>query len=178
MTERAVNSVTMSQIGHPDLVALYDYWNSKRANRRMPSRTDIDPAELSSRLPHIALIDVVDDPLRFRFRLVGSYTYELRDSHILRELTGRYVDEVPFHIGSNEALMRVGRSVVERRRPVLIDGPRNRKAKKTGRQLILIMPLSTDDHRVDMMFCGIYRTFGDDNLSTELRITEFPPDDT
>jgi hypothetical protein len=40
--------------------------------RPMPSRADLDPAAIKLLLPYLLLIDVLRDPLEFRFRLVGT----------------------------------------------------------------------------------------------------------
>jgi hypothetical protein len=49
-----------------------DYWDSKRAGRRMPSRRDIEPTEILDLLPYVVLVDVEREPLDFRYRLVGT----------------------------------------------------------------------------------------------------------
>src|SRR5512134_2272816 len=56
----------------PDIVVFHRYWDSKRRGRRMPSRADIDPAEIVPLLPGITLIDVVADARGFVYRLVGT----------------------------------------------------------------------------------------------------------
>ena len=44
----------------------------------------VKPAEISRLLPHISLIDVVREPVRFVFRLAGTRVREVYD----REVTG------------------------------------------------------------------------------------------
>jgi hypothetical protein len=44
----------------PILVRLFKYWQSKRGNRLMPSRADIDPTELRSLVYNVMLYDVVE----------------------------------------------------------------------------------------------------------------------
>ena len=63
---------------HPDVRLVLDYWQEKCAGRLMPARADIDPGDLRRFLPHITLVDVVDDPRRFVYRLVGTSEVELR----------------------------------------------------------------------------------------------------
>lgn len=79
------------RIRHPQLQLLYDYWRERRAGRRFPSRADIDPVDLKFALGNVTLIDVLRDPLRFRFRLAGS----LFAQRIGMDLTGKLVDEIP-----------------------------------------------------------------------------------
>jgi hypothetical protein len=48
------------------------YWLSKCAASRLPRRADIRPEEIRGDLPHVYLVDVLSNPLGFRFRLVGT----------------------------------------------------------------------------------------------------------
>jgi len=49
------------------------YWESKCAGRRMPARRDLDPMfEIPSLLPWVMLVDVLRQPLDFRYRLIGT----------------------------------------------------------------------------------------------------------
>ena len=48
------------------------YWLSKCADGRPPRRADIKPEEIVADLPYVYLVDVLRDPLAFRFRLVGT----------------------------------------------------------------------------------------------------------
>jgi hypothetical protein len=49
---------------------LYRYWLAKRGGRTMPSRSDIDPADIPALLPYIGIIEKADG--EFRYRLIGS----------------------------------------------------------------------------------------------------------
>lgn len=66
---------------------LHDYWKSKCGDADMPLRSSIDPIELKPVLSAIAVIEVLRDPLRFRYRLAGT---QICDIHGF-ELTGRYI---------------------------------------------------------------------------------------
>jgi hypothetical protein len=78
-------------IGDEVLRRLYQYWDAKRAGRRFPARSDIDPTELSYALGWLNLIDVLHDPLRFRYRLQGTMLVR----HTGIEMTGKFLDEHP-----------------------------------------------------------------------------------
>ena len=54
----------------------------------MPSRSDIDPAEIPKLLPHVRLVDAVG-PGHYKYRLVGT---EVRKLHA-KDPTGRYLHE-------------------------------------------------------------------------------------
>jgi hypothetical protein len=77
---------------HPDIRLMLDYWRDKCAGRLMPSRSDIDPAEISRYLPYITLVDVVDDDRRFVYRLVGTMEVALRGG----DPTGRSIPDAFF----------------------------------------------------------------------------------
>jgi hypothetical protein len=55
----------------PVLQQLYAYWNNKSKLQR-PRRSDIDPLEIGVDIPNVVLLDIAHDPLRFRWRLLGS----------------------------------------------------------------------------------------------------------
>lgn len=64
-------------------------WESKCRAGRLPSRSDINPAEMARLLPNIMLIDVIPPGPQFRYRLVG--TGEVRHRGI--DPTGKTLEE-------------------------------------------------------------------------------------
>lgn len=73
------------------LSRLYAYWRDRHVGDRPPGRAEIDPLEFPYAVGYVTLVDVLHDPLRFRFRLVASPV----TLHLGYELTGRFVDDVP-----------------------------------------------------------------------------------
>ena len=69
---------------------LFQYWNEKRGHRSAPSREDIDPAQMVEFLSNVFLIDVEEEPRRYRVRLMGTAL----DHWYGRDLTGCHVDEI------------------------------------------------------------------------------------
>src|SRR5262249_29214633 len=67
------------------------YWESKRPGRRMPARRDIDPAEMLDLLPNVMLVDVVREPLDFRYRLIGTAIV----AHMRHDYTGQRFSALP-----------------------------------------------------------------------------------
>lgn len=58
----------MDESWRPEQRCLYEYWHSKRpSDAALPGRQHVDPLEIPSLLPHLFLIDVVREPLRFRY---------------------------------------------------------------------------------------------------------------
>lgn len=123
------------------------YWNEKRGARAMPTRRDIDAAEVPKHLlPHLQLIEVVDGGERFYFRLVGTAIVEAFGS----EFTGKYADEI-VRAGRIAYFHQWYRKVIETQRPVLI---RSRYLTSKSIDMIanrLLMPLSQDGEQVNMI---------------------------
>ncbi|WP_394689330.1 PAS domain-containing protein [Hoeflea sp.] len=56
---------------HKNSLELYQYWTSKCAGRPAPSRTDIEPGDIRTLLPHIFICELVDED-QLTFRLAGT----------------------------------------------------------------------------------------------------------
>src|SRR5688572_27444072 len=80
----------LPQIRSQRVHRLHEYWRSKAgAQGSVPRRRDIDPTELPDLLPNLMLLDVERNPLRFRYRLVGTRIVDFS----YRDFTGTYLDE-------------------------------------------------------------------------------------
>jgi hypothetical protein len=131
----------------PDIVALHRYWDSKRRGRQMPSRGDIDPAEMVYFLPGVVLIDVVADARRFVYRLVGTREVAMRG----RDPTGKSVSE-GFYGASAESSMASYQDVVTRRALRLERREFTTPDGRYGREQVILLPLSDDDATVNIIF--------------------------
>ena len=116
----------------------------------MPSRADIDPLELGFIIGNIILIDVIEgDPIRFRIRLHGTNLTE----RVHYELTGKMLDDLPqaeFRELTRLSFTKVATSAepLRARRDRILDG-------RARRYETIILPLSSDKTRVDMLLCGL-----------------------
>jgi len=119
------------------------YWQGKRGNRSMPSRRDIDPAEIPKLLPQLQLIEMIGE--RYRYRLVGTSLVQAFG----KDYTGKHADEVSDAARAG-AISRIYRLVQEKRQPVFL-----RSSYVAGKnELIanrLYLPLSNDDRTVGMI---------------------------
>jgi hypothetical protein len=68
----------------------YQYWRAACPQGRLPGRQHIDPVAMPALLPWIWLVDVRRDPLRFKYRLMGTEQVRIME----REVTGQWMDEV------------------------------------------------------------------------------------
>lgn len=93
----------------PAITELHQYWLSRRLGRVMPRRADIDPADVATLLPHIALVDIEYEPFRVRYRVVGTKMVE----YVGHDFTGLYLDELKFS-KPDELLALYRRATVER----------------------------------------------------------------
>jgi len=93
----------------------YAYWCRKAAGGRLPRRADVDPIEIPHLLPHIRIVDVVEQG-RFRYRLVGT---ETRQQHKC-DPTGHFLDEV-LSPPSGPRIIEVYAECVRDRRPIYVE---------------------------------------------------------
>jgi hypothetical protein len=73
----------------PCITNLHSYWQRQKGNKGCPSRSDIRPKDLTSFLPHVFLVDVLDEA-NFRFRLAGSHFCELTN----RRMAGDVIEAI------------------------------------------------------------------------------------
>ena len=135
----------------PAIAQLYDYWLSKKAEHRFPARRDIDPLEMKFALGGITLFDVEQNPLRFRYRLIGADIVR-RDGF---DLTGRYLDELPLlqYRALIEGRLRM---IMEKPAPLLVHNKQFYDQRWYDYEAIWL-PLASDHMNVDiMMACQIF----------------------
>ena len=137
------------RIRSPILKAIHGYWQSKLDGRPMPPRDALDPLELGRLLPYVALADVEHDPLRLRWRLLGTHITRA----LGRDSTGRYFDEI--YPGTlYEDVMTVYRRVLEHRRPVRHFGQPTFFNRAFASYESVHLPLSGDGAVIDMILVG------------------------
>jgi hypothetical protein len=121
----------------------------------MPRRADIRPREIISLLPHIFIADICQ-PLRFRFRLVGTaicYRWHA-------DLTGKWLDELKFD-GELETVLEQYASVARTGIPRV---DKEEFVNENGLYLHyrrLLLPLSEEGESPNMLI-GIQKAIGID----------------
>ncbi len=139
-----------SQLSAPRLRQAFAYWQGKRAGRAMPSRRDIDPVEMPQLLPYVMLIDVLPEPLDFRYRLIGT---EVR-AIVARDYTGLRFSEVPGK-GKDSVVWGNCEEVVRRKAPLSRSPPYVGPEPHLTRCENVLLPLSEDDREVSMILLVI-----------------------
>lgn len=137
-------------IEEPALRELYDYWAEKCGSRAIPARGDIDPLDIPKLLPQIYMIDVERDPMRFRFRLIGTTII----TWFGRDATGLYMDE-PEYKKSVHVFEPHYVEVVETGRPRYDHQHAPQFDARYRNYARLLCPLAGDGKTVDMMLCGL-----------------------
>jgi hypothetical protein len=75
---------------NPKLAQFYDYWLSIKPPDRLPGRQHFDPLDIPLIMPRVWMLDVLRDPLRYRYRLAGTKEVET----LQREVTGQMFNDV------------------------------------------------------------------------------------
>lgn len=143
---RTSDIADMRRRATPVTQAFYDYWDTKRAGRKMPARRDLDPIEMKAWLPGIQLIDVHENPRRLIYRLVGEVEVSMRGFNH----AGREVAEAFFAVSQDEAMRNYNLAIDQT--TMVYDWARYKTA--SGFQIsqeTIFLPLSDDGRSVNMV---------------------------
>jgi hypothetical protein len=149
-----------SPITDDRLQQCFDYWLRQAAGSPMPSRGDIDPLDIIKLLPHIMLVDVLDDG-RYRYRLIG--TSNMQEHGI--NATGRYLDEVLPGPEYRDHVLRLYDECVQSRQPVYSESLFMRPGRLVAERhtKVLFLPLAPNGERVNMVFVAQVFSYLDPN---------------
>ncbi len=127
------------------LTQLFQYWDGKRGHRSAPSRENIDPVQMVEFLPSVFLIDVEEEPRRYRVRLMGTALVHWYG----RDLTGCHVDEI------TDQVLAALDELVMTWEPWLVSGEYVKKSDRAIVYELLALPLSSDGATVNMILGGV-----------------------
>jgi hypothetical protein len=131
---------------HPLVRQFYEYWMSVVPSGRLPGRQHIVPEDIVPLLSRLWMLDVFRNPLRFRYRLVGT---DITRS-VQRELTGKWLDEAQPESVRNVDLRDRYRFILETAQPTwrrgrtLWDRDPNHKSVEN-----CLAPLASDGETID-----------------------------
>jgi hypothetical protein len=126
----------------------YDYWRRIHPpSGDLPGRRDIDPGAIVELVPWGWIVDVAREPLRFRYRLVGTEQVHAMEL----DVTGAFLDEAhPRFVGSASYPQYV--AAAERAEIGYLRGPPIFHLSKDYVSIErLPLPLARDGHTVDML---------------------------
>ena len=133
---------------HPHCRQLLDYWSKISPSGRLPGRQHLSPEQIAPLLPRLWMLDVVRNPLRFRYRLVG--TAEV--STLGRETTGQWVDEAHPEFLTDPVLHGRYRYMVDTCQPTWRRGPVRWQHDNMHRTVENCMvPLAADGRTIDII---------------------------
>lgn len=153
---RFIDQFELENISIDKMRCIYEYWLKIKGNKELPSRGDINPADITAVLPHITLVRVEEDG-RYKLTLVGSENAKLAEENV----TGKYLDEIPLlHQYAKERYDWV----VENKKPYIYQGDLKWSEKEYLDYSIIGLPLSNDNEKVNgIMFAGFYYYPDDEN---------------
>jgi hypothetical protein len=135
---------------HPTVRALYEHWKSIHPGAGLPGRRHFDPIDVPRLLPNIWLVDVEHEPIRFRFRLIGSALVaagpQVRAGALLDEcipdpdVRAQVVQLLTWAVTTRSPAWRKGTPIVDHSRYVVTAE-------------VLILPLARDGVHVDQLLC-------------------------
>jgi hypothetical protein len=142
----------------PELSQLYLYWNKKCGEQTVPAWGDFDLIELKFVLGNLFLLDVLREPLRFRYRVYASKMAARRGY----DLTGKFLDDIPDTEWRN-FLIKQYTEIVENGAP--FHGVRDRyQDHRRFQDEVLALPLSSDGTSIDKLLVGVI-PFGDNDTN-------------
>lgn len=155
------STLTTEATEDPDLTALCSYWAAKCAGRKMPRRSDIDPTEIPLLLPHVFITEV-HQPLRFRFRLVGTAICDRWNENY----SGKWLDELA--LGEDrEAVLRQYERAWRSAAPSFDSAEFTNELGRYLHYRRLLLPLS-DDGNTPNMLLGAQKAIGVDGYQVPL----------
>ena len=145
-TPRSADSLPIPADCHPKIQQIVDYWRTMHpGNGALPGRQHLDPMDIPTLLPNIWLVDVAREPLRFRFRLIGTAVVEYAGE----DNTGKWFDEaLPDFVPTAYV------DVVETRMPSWQRSASRMRPYKLYHELERVrLPMASDGETVDMILC-------------------------
>jgi hypothetical protein len=132
------------------LQRVYLDWQNRRNGDSLPARKSFDILDFKYILGNLNLIDVLQDPLRFRYRVHGTNCVML----LGYDMTGKLVEDYPDpayrrRVSANFA------GVVASRAPRCDLGQREIVDRRLIHFEALILPLAADGETVDMLMVAL-----------------------
>ncbi|HEY2444132.1 MAG TPA: PAS domain-containing protein [Rhizomicrobium sp.] len=129
----------------PELSNAAVIWREKAAGREMPLRRDVNARTLKTFLPHVMIVDIVEDHKRRRYRIRLSGT---SISGLLGDHTGKFIDEAivsPFR----ERWSAVIDAALSAREPLRIAGRLEYCGQDYLSLELLLAPIGTRDEAIE-----------------------------
>jgi hypothetical protein len=137
--------------GDQQLAALFAYWLTLGKASKLPRRRDFDPTEVPNLLTNIALLDVIQVPFRFKYRLMGDRVIQLREGNH----TGQWLHDIYPNFDQSTTYRRII-SVVETRQPIWCIGqPTHHSRNEFRLREVIHLPFAEDGETVDLLLSAV-----------------------
>lgn len=150
MSNEAASLSTLPGPSHWIPTEALAYWEQIRGQKDVPSRADLDPADIPRLLPHLVLLDVFHEPRDFRYRLVGTTIEEFLEKYY----TGVRMSELP-HQRPPSQIWTSCCTVVGSRKPLFSAVPYVGPKKEFVRSEDVILPLAPPGEQVNMLLVAV-----------------------
>ena len=140
--QEMASSLDVSLVQSQRIRTLNAYWLD-RAKGKVPSRSEIDPVDVRELLPNLMMIDILGDPPRFRYRLVGTRVVQYTGF----DFTGRCIDEMVFQ--GREFMIQCYHRMLAEKRPVFGHYAWLVRSRHFGQCEFGLFPLSDDGNTVN-----------------------------
>ncbi len=147
---QVVSDLVPARIQTAKLRELYKHWDQLRGERQAPPRSSLHPSDMPKLLPYICLVEVLSEPTRFKFRLVGTVVVD----YYGEEMTGRLLQDLDLNDHSRQ-IRSDYREAIQSCTPVL---EAYHFTKNSGQWLNyerILLPLSEDGITVNMLLTGV-----------------------
>jgi hypothetical protein len=148
-TVESTSDDPLAGVSDPGLHRFFAYMEAKRGGREFAARRDIDPLDFAYILGNILLLDVLYEPLRFRYRLVGSVI----PAKTGYDMTGKYLHEHP-HPAYRDYMLDRYAELIKSRRPASGNYDLFMDCESKRYQYLRV-PLSSDGRTIDMIIVAI-----------------------
>lgn len=140
-------------LSYPRLSLMFAYYNDLRTRLdRLPTRKDLDPVGFYAALPSAALVDVLRDEGRLRFRLVGQ---DILERIGLIGLGGRWLDQL-INADNGDAVDGLFGNVLAVTTPSFEQGEVQRRVTRTVLAYAkLVLPLAGYEGEPETALTGI-----------------------
>ncbi len=141
----------------PVLSELHSYWQSRRRGEGFPARNDIDPVDIPALLEHLILVDVLRDPLDFRYRLVGGHIVQNAGRNVQgKTVRGLIADGGPRAKALQAKALHLGETLAVVQEPVCIElsyaAPDGEERKRLQG---ILLPLGEPGEGMNMVLGGL-----------------------
>jgi hypothetical protein len=133
------------------LAGLFDYWKGKAGQRQMPAYRDIDAVEMKAWLGNLVVVEFTESLFNYRVRLEGTNI----EHYYGDRRTGQGVELVT-SAEERDLLMSQYRPVYEEGRPAYYEAAFENSDGIYSHQAKLLLPLSDDGEKVNMILAAIY----------------------